>query len=206
MAKSIFQQRLSELIKKSGKTQKQISEELGISQSALSNFLSDKWGNLRTPRASTIQEFAKHFNVSADYLQGISDVPSIDISIQDICHKTGLSQCVIEFLINRNTSEKNRPDAFLPDVEAINKIVEEYAEAENPNETALSAIIELFNIPRRIIAGEKLHISVELLGKRKTTYNEQAEAVEYLENIYSARIVERLKALSRGSKDEQEKR
>lgn len=89
---TIFCERLNSLVEESintnyGMTKEKIANDVGITASALSNYLSET----RTPRTDTLRMLAKYFKVSVDYLIGISDIPSADISIQQICERTGLS-------------------------------------------------------------------------------------------------------------------
>ncbi|HQG97209.1 MAG TPA: helix-turn-helix transcriptional regulator [Thermotogota bacterium] len=62
-------ERLMELVR--NKTQKEITEAIGISAGTLSRYLSRQ----RTPTIEIIVKFAKFFNVSSDYLLGLTDNP-----------------------------------------------------------------------------------------------------------------------------------
>lgn len=63
---SSFSKRLKEAIKKSGKTQKMISEETGISPATISQYLSDKY----KPKNENLNILAKALNVSQLWLEG----------------------------------------------------------------------------------------------------------------------------------------
>lgn len=71
---SVFIENLSKLIEYEkeamNKTQNQIADEIGISTGALSKYLN---GNA-TPKADVLFLLAKYFNVTTDYLLGLSDV------------------------------------------------------------------------------------------------------------------------------------
>ena len=43
-------------------------------------------------------KYAKHFNISLDYLVGITDTPTMDKDIRFICDYTGLSDEVVKML------------------------------------------------------------------------------------------------------------
>lgn len=43
--------------------------------------------------------FAKYFNVSTDWLLGLSNVASSNLDVADICNKTGLSEKSVDFLV-----------------------------------------------------------------------------------------------------------
>ena len=64
-----FPERLKELRLEKGLTQKDIAEELGISQPA---YLSWEKGK-RKPSAETLEKFSNYFKVSLDYLMGMTD-------------------------------------------------------------------------------------------------------------------------------------
>lgn len=93
---NVFIKNLSKLIedkKTENKTQNQIADEIGISTGALSKYLN---GNA-TPKADVLYLLAKYFNVTADYLLGLSDVPTTDKDLQFVCNYTGLSEDTIVF-------------------------------------------------------------------------------------------------------------
>lgn len=184
-----------------GMTNKKIADEVGISDTALSNYL----GGKRTPQGQTLRIFAKYFGVSVDYLQGLSDIPSIDISIQQICERTGLSQTALEFMQERQNTDKLRPDAPFssPEVKVINRIVEEYATAKDPKKTALFSMMRLFDIPRQWLGNATTYITVETLfengsKRQEGNFNEKTDAIEYLETILAHQIAERMIKLSKG--------
>lgn len=52
----------------------------------------------RAVTAEYLLKYAKYFGVSADYLLGLSDVPSIDTDIKGVCEFTGLDSNVVYLL------------------------------------------------------------------------------------------------------------
>ncbi len=204
-----FCERLNCLVKEQtsanyGMTKEKIAKSVGISSSALSNYLS----GTRTPQGGTLRMLAKYFNVSVDYLQGLSDVPSIDISIQQICKRTGLSQTALEFMQERQNTEKLRPDAPFtsPEIKVINQIVEEYATAKDPEKTVLFSMMRLLDIPRQWLGNATTYITVETLlengSKHKNeSFAEKTDAIEYLETILAHQIAERMIKLSKGDRE-----
>ena len=60
-------------------TQKQVSTVLGISQQSY-----QVYENKSIPSASTIVKLANAYNVSADYLLGLSDVPDSKIEVAEV--------------------------------------------------------------------------------------------------------------------------
>ena len=63
--------RLEELIKNSNKSIEQISEDLKINKSSLYRYLK----NERIPSAIITKDIANYFNISVDYLLGLTDNP-----------------------------------------------------------------------------------------------------------------------------------
>ena len=67
--KSVFAKRLMMLRAESGESQADIARETGVSMPAV-----NRWENgNRTPRSDSIVALCKHYNVSADWLLGLSD-------------------------------------------------------------------------------------------------------------------------------------
>ena len=56
-------------------------------------------GGINNPRIDNIIELSKLLNVSIDYLLGVSEESTIDVSLKDMSEKTGLSVKSIEKLI-----------------------------------------------------------------------------------------------------------
>ena len=66
---AIFSSRLKELIDSQGANGKTIAPEIGISEAAVSRYLR----MLRIPDVNSIIKIAEYFNVSTDWLLGLSD-------------------------------------------------------------------------------------------------------------------------------------
>ncbi len=90
----MFAERLRKLIKVSGKSLAQIAMEADISTGAISQYQN---GTAR-PGIDAIINLAKYFNVSADYLLGLSEASTPNIAIQAISKTTGLTDRAIERL------------------------------------------------------------------------------------------------------------
>lgn len=96
---NIIGKRLSEII---GKDVKNIAKLLNCSPQAINQF---KQG-VSVPRTDKLIKIAEFYNVSVDYLLGLSDVKSTDTSIKSICNYTGLSETAINNL--HNSTQNNR--------------------------------------------------------------------------------------------------
>lgn len=92
----LFRERFADLRAKSGLSIAALSDKTGISETGLRNYESKKEN--RMPRVSELIEIAKTFNVSADYLLGLSDVPSLNADIQGVCKYTGLSEMSVKWI------------------------------------------------------------------------------------------------------------
>lgn len=80
-----------------------------------------------TPSAEDLILLSKKFNVSADYLLGLSDTPSTDKNIQFICNYTGLSANAI-LVLHENKSLKNTTinEDEIPKIEKGHIIIDGY--------------------------------------------------------------------------------
>ncbi len=96
---NVFARNLSSLLSESEKTMKIISDEIGISVGALSNYQN----NRATANIDALRKIAQYFNVSADWLIGLSNAPSPNIGIQEMHKKTGLwEDAIIRLSIDRD--------------------------------------------------------------------------------------------------------
>ncbi|HEM3505060.1 TPA: helix-turn-helix domain-containing protein [Streptococcus suis] len=77
----MFAERLKQLRKEAGLTQKSIADHFNIKQPTYSQWEQGKRG----PSDETLQRFASFFNVSTDYLLGNSDIrnPEEEIDLDD---------------------------------------------------------------------------------------------------------------------------
>ena len=90
--KKIFSERLKKLLNEKGYTQKSFSEDSGISEGSISNFVK---GN-SIPKESLLLVIANQLGVSKDYLLGQQECK--DYKFKDINEKTGLSEKAISVL------------------------------------------------------------------------------------------------------------
>ncbi len=88
-----FHERFKKLRKEANKSQKDLTDKsaLNISEQTIKNYEQGK----RTPDVPTLIRIAEYFNVSTDYLVGLSDIPSRDTNIQAVCEFTGLGETAI---------------------------------------------------------------------------------------------------------------
>lgn len=113
----IFSERLTGLRQQHNETSRDLARALDVSFSAISNYQLGK----RTPDIVFLQKVARHYNVSTDYLLGLSDTKSTEQDMKIACELTGLSEKSMENLSSpyRNkidTLEKENSDEFTSSV------------------------------------------------------------------------------------------
>ena len=94
----LFADRLSDLVdekKKEMYSQKQIASSIGVSSGSLSEWCSDQV----TATIDNLVQVARFFDVSADYLLGLTDVKSPKADIKSVNKLTGLDESAINQLI-----------------------------------------------------------------------------------------------------------
>ena len=94
---SIFSSRLRLLLNKKKISKQTLADIIGISRQAISQYCDGS----TIPNADKLTEIAKYFNVSLDYLAGLSDVSTVDVNIQGICNQTGLSERAVKEALPR---------------------------------------------------------------------------------------------------------
>lgn len=97
---SPFPTRLRQLIEESGQTQDYIAKQIEVNRQSIG-----QWKDGTTaPDIYILVKIANHFEVSADFLVGLTDVKSNRTDIKSVHEKTGLSDMAIENLISENAS------------------------------------------------------------------------------------------------------
>lgn len=98
---SIFAERLTQIMGETKTTQEMIAAAIGITRQAISKYTRGE----TKPDTEILTRIAKYFNVSADWLLGLSDVRRINPEIASVCAYTGLSENAVSQLIGPTTSE-----------------------------------------------------------------------------------------------------
>ena len=99
----LFSSRLKKL--RGNKNQADVAKEIGISRGALSYYESGE----RKPDINVLYSIADYYKVSADYLLGISDTPTLSPEKKNIADSLGLSEASIDFLLEFNKERKRTP-------------------------------------------------------------------------------------------------
>lgn len=119
---------IKELREKAGENQEQLAAALQVANRETVA----RWeSGARDLKREHIIALAKHFNVSADYLLGLSEVASVEADVQTACRMTGLSEGAVERLKRVSVFDRYSVDAVLESdnfYHAIDSLVK-YAEA-----------------------------------------------------------------------------
>ncbi len=91
-----FGDRLTNLRTKTKLTQRELGEKLKTSRSQIAQWENDNSASIPSKHIISI---AKFFSVSTDYLLGLSDEPSPNVSLQAINKKTGLTLEALKSLV-----------------------------------------------------------------------------------------------------------
>ena len=91
-----FCDRLNELFGNSGESQEEVANKLGTTRQTFGNWLAGR----NQPDYETLIAIAKYYNVSADYLLGLTETPTRNEDVQKACITTGLSEKAVISLKN----------------------------------------------------------------------------------------------------------
>ncbi|MCM1380593.1 MAG: helix-turn-helix domain-containing protein [Muribaculaceae bacterium] len=114
ITKDVFGERLTEIRKEHCETQQELADSIGITQQSLCRYEQGE----RTANIEFIKKVAEHFNVSADYLLGLSDVRSYDADLNAVCKYTGLNEQAVTVLSKCNKD-------FGKHIDVINSLISE---------------------------------------------------------------------------------
>ena len=95
---SKFPERLGVLYTQNGESQRQAADALGTTKQNVNNWANGK----NEPNFQTLVSIAKHYNVSTDYLLGLTDVKTVDKDLQAVCDYVGLSEKAVEKIASLN--------------------------------------------------------------------------------------------------------
>ena len=111
--KDDFPQNLSALMKEYGLSQQDLASALGIKRQTISLYTSGQ----SSPDIGRLKKIAEYFNVSSDWLLGLSEAKSRNEDIQQAMITTGLSEKAISILQAENKE-------FPGNLETLSKMIE----------------------------------------------------------------------------------
>ncbi len=92
--KATFAIRLGELRNEKGLSQEELASSLEIDRGTIAKYETQK----RIPSYEHLTSFAHYFDVSTDYLLGLTDNKTTNTELQSVCEYTGLSDTAIQAL------------------------------------------------------------------------------------------------------------
>lgn len=97
---STFPTRFRNLLDFNKVTQQKMAEICSVKPQSVS-----QWRNGETrPDILSLTKIAQHFNVSTDYLLGLTDIKSTDKATRELCETLGFSENVVNFLLHSKSS------------------------------------------------------------------------------------------------------
>ena len=164
-SKIIFAGRLLELREHSGLSRQEVADNLNISRASLEYYEKGK----RRPDFNTIADIARFFNVSIDYLFGLSDVETTDKDVQFICEYTGLKEESVNWLHGMKFAEQEDDEK---EIEEKKNIINSMILLDG-NISSIGKLSELFYdycsaIDSTMIQKEKAVIELVTNGMNKT--------------------------------------
>lgn len=90
--KNVIGVRLKTLQEKRGVSNVELATATDINKASISQYRSGS----REPDAESLVKIAKYFNVSVDYLLGINDIESANITEQEICKRMHLTKDALD--------------------------------------------------------------------------------------------------------------
>lgn len=115
---------LKQLRRKKGLTQEQLADKLHLDKTNISKYEA----NIQTPSLETMVEFALIFNVSLDYLMGLSNKNAVSLN--------GLTENQTDIILNlSNMFREKKPAVFKgftqKQLELLNEIIKEFSKSES---------------------------------------------------------------------------
>ena len=105
----IFSVRLTHLMADKEIKKKELADFLDVSAAAIGQFKS----GIATPKIDNLIKLAEYFNVSIDYLLGLTDVKTTDINIREICEYLNITEeCVHQLHTNKENFLNSLIDDF----------------------------------------------------------------------------------------------
>lgn len=121
-SKEIFAKRLVKLRENRGITQQTLADDLMITRQSLSLYEKAE----RTINIDLLVKIAKYFDVSTDYLLGMTDNATTDADLKAVCEYTGLSEdAITTFIDNMDESIWRCSPNYYPEIKyrIVNKML-----------------------------------------------------------------------------------
>lgn len=112
-AKATFASRLKEL--RGTMKQEEFGAKIGVSRGSISYYEN----GARTADIEILDKLCRTYEVSADWLIGLSSTRTTNTTIKEVCEYTGLSETSVSWLAKINTASVNNKDSFMSCVNAV---------------------------------------------------------------------------------------
>lgn len=147
---SIFSQRLRELIDKNNLTLPELAIQINTTRQSIG-----QWKNGDTvPNIIMLKSIAEFFNVSADYLLGLTENTSTNISEIGISNKTGFSTSTVENILNLSAEHKTILDKIINEL-LKSDLLEKFEELKE-NNIKLINLYQTDSIYNKLVEDEEL--------------------------------------------------
>ena len=156
--------KIKTLREKKGLTQLELSKDLNVVRQTVA-----QWENQeRDLKTGAIISLAKYFNVSSDYLLGLTENTSTNISEIGISNKTGFSTSTVENILNLSAEHKTIFDKIINEL-LKSDLLEKFEELKE-NNIKLINLYQTDSIYNKLVEDEELAFNTmdnadELNGK-----------------------------------------
>ena len=142
--------KIKTLREKKGLTQLELSKDLNVVRQTVA-----QWENQeRDLKTGAIISLAKYFNVSADYLLGLTENTSTNISEIGISNKTGFSTSTVENILNLSAEHKTILDKIINEL-LKSDLLEKFEELKE-NNIKLINLYQTDSIYKKLVEDEEL--------------------------------------------------
>ena len=142
--------KIKTLREKKGLTQLELSKDLNVVRQTVA-----QWENQeRDLKTGAIISLAKYFNVSADYLLGLTENTSTNISEIGISNKTGFSTSTVENILNLSAEHKTILDKIINEL-LKSDLLEKFEELK-ANNIKLINLYQTDSIYNKLVEDEEL--------------------------------------------------
>ena len=142
--------KIKTLREKKGLTQLELSKDLNVVRQTVA-----QWENQeRDLKTGAIISLSKYFNVSADYLLGLTENTSTNISEIGISNKTGFSTSTVENILNLSAEHKTILDKIINEL-LKSDLLEKFEELK-ANNIKLINLYQTDSIYNKLVEDEEL--------------------------------------------------
>lgn len=142
--------KIKTLREKKGLTQLELSKDLNVVRQTVA-----QWENQeRDLKTGAIISLSKYFNVSADYLLGLTENTSTNISEIGISNKTGFSTSTVENILNLSAEHKTILDKIINEL-LKSDLLEKFEELKE-NNIKLINLYQTDSIYNKLVEDEEL--------------------------------------------------